>query len=174
MPIVVLTQINTLKAVVNIPETYYPLVKTGRKVKLQSDIFPDKEFIATIEPMYPTIDAGTHTFSVKLKIVNPKEILRPGMFARATMEMGEIETLLVPYQAVLKLQGSNERYIFVNNNGFAKRVIVTLGQRFDDKIEIISDEIKEGDEVVTVGQAKLVTGAKLVVNDYMINDNIRL
>jgi RND family efflux transporter MFP subunit len=165
MPIVVLTQINTLKAVVNVPETYYPLLKTGKKVLLKSDIYPDKEFTAVIETVYPTIDASTHTFQVKLKITNPKEVLRPGMFARATMEMGEMETLLVPYHTILKLQGSNERYIFVNDNGIAKRVVVMLGQRFDDKIEIISDEIKEGDEVVTVGQAKLVTGAKLVVND---------
>jgi len=87
------------------------------------------------------------------------------MFARATMEMGEMQTLLVPYQTVLKMQGSNERYIFVNDNGIAKRVVVTLGQRFDDKIEIISDQIKEGDEVVRTGQAKLVTGVKIVVSD---------
>ena len=163
VPILVLTQINTLKALVNIPETYYPLLKQGKKVSLKSDIYPDNEFVAIIETVYPTVDAGTHTFQVKLKIANPKEILRPGMFARATLEMGEIETLLVPYQTVLKLQGTNERYIFVNDKGVAKRVVVALGQRFDDKIEIISDEIKEGDQVVTLGQSRLVAGAKLEV-----------
>jgi RND family efflux transporter MFP subunit len=164
MPIVVLTQINTLKALVSIPETYYPLVKEGKKVVLRADIYPDKEFSSIIETVYPTIDPTTHSFQVKLKIDNPKEILRPGMFARATFEMGEIESLLVPYQTVLKLQGTNERYIFVNDDGIAKRVVVTLGQRFDDKIEIISDEIEEGDEVVSVGQSRLVTGAKLTIN----------
>ena len=163
VPILVLSQINTLKALVNIPETYYPLVKEGKKVSLKSDIYHEQEFIAIIETVYPTVDAGTHTFSVKLKIANPKEILRPGMFARATLEMGEIESLLVPYQAVLKLQGSNERYIFINENGEAKRIVVTLGQRFDDKIEIISDKIKEGDQVVIVGQSRLVAGVKLDV-----------
>jgi RND family efflux transporter MFP subunit len=163
MPILVLTQLNMLKALVNIPETYFPLVKEGKKVSLKSDIYPDNEFTATIETVYPTIDAATHTFQVKLKITNPKEILRPGMFARATLEMGEIETLLLPYQVVLKLQGTNERFIFVNDNGVAKRVVVTLGQRFDDKIEIISDELKEGDIVVSTGQSRLVTGAKLEV-----------
>ena len=163
MPIVVLTQIGMLKAMVNIPETYYPLIKEGKKVSLKSDIYPDKEFAAVIETVYPTIDAATHTFQVKLKIANAKEVLRPGMFARATLEMGEIESLLVPYQAVLKLQGSNERYIFVNDNGVAKRVVVKMGERFDDKIEILSDEIKVGDEVVILGQLRLITGAKLEV-----------
>jgi RND family efflux transporter MFP subunit len=162
-PIVVLTQINTLKALVNIPESYYPLVKAGKKVMLRTDIYPDKEFSSIIEMVYPTIDPSTHTFQVKLKIENAKEVLRPGMFARATVEMGEIESLLVPYQVVLKLQGSNERFIYLNDNGIAKRVVVTLGQRFDDKIEIFSDEIKVGDQVVSAGQGRLVTGAKLKI-----------
>ncbi|MDR0603630.1 MAG: efflux RND transporter periplasmic adaptor subunit [Bacteroidales bacterium] len=162
-PILILTQINTLKALVNIPETYYPLLKEGKKVSLKSDIYPNQEFTATIETVYPTIDATTHTFQVKLKIPNAKEILRPGMFARVNMEMGEIESLLVPHQAVLKLQGSNERYVYMNDNGIAKRVVVTLGQRFDDKVEIISNEIKENDQIVITGQSRLVTGSKLEI-----------
>ena len=40
-----------------------------------------------------------------------------------------------------------------------------LGQRFDDRVEVISDEIKEGDKIVVVGQARLIDGIKLdVVN----------
>ena len=163
MPIVVLTQIANLKSLVNIPETYYPLVREGQKVKLVSDIYPDNEYTAIIETVYPTIDAATHTFQIKLRIANPKQVLRPGMFARVTMEMGEIESLLVPYQAVLKLQGSNERYIFLNDNGIAKRVVVALGQRFDDRIEIISNEIKENDQIIIAGQSRLVAGDKLKI-----------
>ena len=162
-PILVLTQISSLKALVNIPETYYPMIKEGQKVTLVSDIYPDQEYTATIETVYPTIDPSTHTFQVKLKIPNSKEILRPGMFGRVTMEIGEVETMLVPYQSVLKLQGSNERYVYLNDNGEAKRVVVNLGQRFDDRIEILSNEIKENDQVVVAGQSRLVQGAKLTV-----------
>jgi RND family efflux transporter MFP subunit len=163
LPILILTQINKLKALVNIPEAYYPLLKEGKEVSLQSDIYPDQAFTATIETVYPTIDASTHTFQIKLKIANAKEILRPGMFARVTMGMGEIESFLIPHQTVLKLQGSNERYVYVNDNGIAKRVVVTLGQRFDDKIEIFSNEINAGDQIVITGQSRLVTGSKLEI-----------
>jgi multidrug efflux pump subunit AcrA (membrane-fusion protein) len=45
----------------------------------------------------------------------------------------------------------------------AKRVDVTLGQRFDDRIEVVSDEIKEGDQIVVTGQARLVDGVKLEI-----------
>ena len=40
---------------------------------------------------------------------------------------------------------------------------MTLGQRVDENIEVISDELHEGDRLVVVGQAKLVDGSKLNV-----------
>lgn len=160
-PILVLTQIHLLKALVNIPESYFPLVKKGMNLKLYSDIYPNQAFEATIETIYPTIDASTHSFQAKLKIPNSKNLLRPGMFMRTTLELGEFEAFIAPYQAVLKLIGANNRYVFLNDNGVAKRVEVTMGQRFDDLIEIKANGIKEGDEIVTVGQAKLVNGVKL-------------
>ena len=61
-PILTLTQISRLKAIINIPESYYPLVKQGMKIDVRSDIYPDKTFPATIEIVYPTIDPATHTF----------------------------------------------------------------------------------------------------------------
>ncbi|MDD2293847.1 MAG: efflux RND transporter periplasmic adaptor subunit [Bacteroidales bacterium] len=162
-PILVLTQIYTLKALINIPETYFPLVKKGMALNIYSDIYPGEVFPATIEIVYPTVDAASHTFQAKLRIPNGKLKLRPGMYVRTTMEMGEVETIVVPYQSVLKLTGSNERFVYINDNGAAKRIFVTLGQRFDDKVEIISSEIAEGDDLVTVGQSKLVDGAKMNV-----------
>lgn len=72
---------------------------------------------------------------------------------------------MAPYQAVLRLTGSNERYVFINENGVAKRVSVTLGQRHDEMVEIISNELKSGDLLVTLGQEKLLDGLKLKVVD---------
>lgn len=165
-PILSLQQISMLKAIINIPEAYYPLVKKGMKVEVRSDIYKDEVFPATIEIVYPTIDPASHTFQAKLRIPNAKEKIRPGMYVKTTLALGEAETIVVPYQAVLKLTGSNERYVFVNDNGTARRVAVTMGQRFDDRIEVIPEtegELKEGDELVVVGQARLVDGSKLQV-----------
>ena len=162
-PVLTLVDMSSLKATINIPETYYPLVRKGMHVDLTSDIYPNQTFPAAIDIVYPTIDESTHTFSVQLKVPNAKQVLRPGMFARVGMQLDKIETITVPYQAVLKLQGSNERYVFLNNKGIAKRVSVTLGDRFDDRVEIISSEIKQGDELVVLGQARLNEGSKLNV-----------
>ena len=162
-PILVLTQIATLKALISVPESYYPDVKPGMKVDIESDIYPGETFPGTIEIVYPTVDATSHSFQVKVRIPNAGRKLRPGMYVHTRMAMGKAETIVVPYQAVQKLTGSNDRYIFLDKGGVAKRVFVQLGQRFDQNVEIISDEIDEGDRIVTVGQAKLVDGSKLNV-----------
>lgn len=162
-PILVLTQITTLKALISIPESYFPQVKKGMKVEILSDIYPGVVFPASIEVIYPTVDKSSHTFQVKLIIPNSSLRLRPGMYVHTHLSMGLENTLVIPYNAVLKLTGSNEKYVFINDNGIAKRIFVETGDRFDEKIEIISSEIREGDKLVTVGQARIVDGSKLKV-----------
>ncbi|MBR2947818.1 MAG: efflux RND transporter periplasmic adaptor subunit [Bacteroidales bacterium] len=160
-PILELVQISTLKALINIPESFFPQVRKGLKVNLTSDIYPGEVFPATIEIVYPTIDPMSHTFSVKLRIPNKNNLLRPGMYASSIMNMGDDEAVMIPYQSVLRLIGSNERYVFLNDNNVAKRVFVTLGDRNDEFVEIIGDDLQVGDELITIGQAKLVDGSKI-------------
>ena len=162
-PILVLTQLDKLKALVAIPESYFPLFKAGMKLTLTSEIYPDKVFPATVEVVYPTIDASSHTFQVKIVVPNGKNLLRPGMYITTTIGLGKAKAIVAPYQAVEKLVGANDRYVFINDNGRAKRVSVELGQRFDQNIEIIAPEIVDGVEMVTTGQHKLVDGVKINV-----------
>ncbi|MBR4213264.1 MAG: efflux RND transporter periplasmic adaptor subunit [Bacteroidales bacterium] len=162
-PILVLTQINVLKALIAVPESYFPHVKQGMKVEIESDIYPGEKFPATIEVIYPTIDAASHTFQVKVRIPNSSLKLRPGMYVHTRVEMGQVNAITVPYEAVQKMTGSNDRFVFINDGGVARRVFVTVGARYDADVEILGDALKEGDRLVTVGQAKLVDGTALNV-----------
>jgi len=149
-------QISPLKAIVNIPETYYPIISEGMTTQVTCDLYPGQVYSGTIMRKYPTIDAMTHSFQVEIRIDNPGEKLRPGMFARVQLELGETDALVVPAMAVLKMQGSNERYVFIEVQGKAKRVSVEMGKRFDEMVEIISPELKEGDRLIVTGQSRLV------------------
>lgn len=162
-PILIVTQIDKLKALVAIPETYFPKFKEGMKLTLSSEIYPGKTFPATVEIVYPTVDPSSHTFQCKIVVPNKQNLLRPGMYVTTTIGLGKAKALVVPYQSVEKLVGANDRYVFINEDGRAKRVAVELGQRFDQDIEIIAPEIVPGVEVVTTGQHKLVDGVKINV-----------
>lgn len=161
--VIAIEKINPLKAKINLSEQYYLTVKKGTKVELKSNIFPDRTFEGTVNIVYPTIDPASRTFTVEVLIPNKDEALRPGMYGIINFFIGNTETIVVPAIAVLKLQGSNDRYVFLNKDGKAKRVAVTLGRRFEDQVELISDELHEGGELVVVGQGRLVDGTPLSI-----------
>lgn len=160
--VVTLMQINPVKIMVNVSEQYFPLVKSGMKVQVKADVYPDKSFEGTVFRVHPTIDPMSRTFRVEVRIPNNSEQLRPGMFARAFIDMGEEEAFVVPANTVLLQEGTNERFIFVVHNGMAVRTPITLGLRFDDRFEITKG-LTEGEDLVCEGQARLKNGQKVEI-----------
>jgi membrane fusion protein, multidrug efflux system len=71
-------------------------------------------------------------------IDNRDEALRPGMFTRVALYLGEQQVLLVPALAVMKQTGSNERFVFVVEDDMARRITVQPGRNFDENLEIVS------------------------------------
>lgn len=162
--VITLVQINPLKAIVSISESNYSRIKNGMNVEIFSDNL-NKTINARVIRIYPTIDPITRTFKVEISVPNAQEELRPGMFCRARFDLDKTEALLAPSSAVLKLQGSNERYVFIEENGVALRKAVTIGRRFDDQVEIISNGIKAGDRLIVSGQSRLLDGMKIDVKN---------
>lgn len=162
--VVTIMQINPVKILVSISEQYFPLIKNGMKVRVAADVYPDKSFEGTIFRVHPTIDPMSRSFSAEVRINNGGEQLRPGMFARAFIDMGQEEAIVVPANAVLLQEGTNERYIFVEENGIAVRKTVTLGQRFDDRFEITGGSLKEGENLIIEGQARLKNNQKVEIS----------
>jgi RND family efflux transporter MFP subunit len=162
--VVTLMQINPLKAFIDISERYYPEIKKGMNATIQTDMYKNKAFTGSVYRVHPTMDQSTRTFKTEITVDNPGETLRPGMFARVNINLERDEALVVPAIAVLQQEGTNIRYVFINNSGIAKRLNVEMGERFDENLEVISDELKEGMELIVAGQANLTNGAKLKVS----------
>lgn len=158
-----IVQIDRLKAVVSLSEKYFPFVKTGMETNVVSDIYKDRIFPGRIYRIYPTIDPLNRTFSIEILVDNRERLLRPGMFSRVTFDLDEEEAILLPSSAVMKMQGSNDRYLFVEKGGVAQRVAVTIGKRYDDDIEVFSDMLNAGDRIIVTGQARLVDGVAVEV-----------
>jgi membrane fusion protein (multidrug efflux system) len=159
--IVTVMQVNPLKISVSISEQYYPLIKTGMKAEVIADVYKDEKFTATVFRISPTINAASRSFIAELELPNRSDFLKPGMFVRVSMDLGEVETFVVPANTVMIQEGTNVRYVFTNDGGNANRIEVGLGKRFDDKLEIISEILKEGAQIVIEGQARLIAGDKL-------------
>jgi len=161
--VVSLMQINPLKAFVNISERYFPEIRNNMKARVTLDMYPEKTFSGRIYRVHPTVDEATRTFKAEVLVDNADEKLRPGMFARVMLELQQDQAVLVPAIAVLQQEGTDNRYIFINNNDTARKIGVTMGKRYDDRVEIISGDLTEGMQVITAGQANLEEGVRVKV-----------
>jgi membrane fusion protein (multidrug efflux system) len=161
--VVTVMQVNPLKVNVSISEQYYPLIKKGMKASITADVYKGETFTGTIFCIAPTVSSATRSFNTEVEVPNRKDLLKPGMFVRVSMDLGEVETFVVPANTVMVQEGTNIRFVFIEKTNIAERIEVIIGKRFDDQLEIISAGIKEGDMLVTEGQARLINGDKIEI-----------
>ncbi len=161
-PVLTIEQTNPVKLIVNISEVNYSKMHRGMPVDLELDAYPGEAFTGTVTIVYPSIDATTHTFPVEITINNQSQKVRPGMFARATVNFGDEQHVLVPDVAVVKQIGAGDRYVYVYKDGKVSYNKVELGRQIGDQYEILSG-VRDGDQVVTAGQTKLANGREVEV-----------
>lgn len=162
MPILHIMQINKLKVKANISEQYYPNVKVGDKVNISVDIFPGEVFEGKVSRINPALDAATRTFGVEITIPNSNERLRPGMFARATFHMGDVEGVMVDDVAVQKQAGSAERFVYVVKDGVVEKRFVRDGRRVGSKVSIV-EGLQAGEVVATTSFVRLEDGKSIKI-----------
>ena len=161
-PVLVVMSINPVKILINVSESNYSKMKLGMPIDVKFDIFQGTKFQGKVSLIYPTIDEASRTFPVEIRLNNNNNKIRPGMFARVTLEFGKAKRILVPDQSVIKQSGSGARFIYVFNEGKVQYKPIEIGRRIDSDYEIISG-ISAGEQVVVAGQSKLVDGASVKV-----------
>lgn len=161
-PIYVVEQIRPVKLKINVSESLFTQVKKGNEVDVRLDVYGDEVFKGRVSLIYPTIDPATRTFPVEIKIANADGRVRPGMFARVTMNFGTLQHVVAPDRAIVKQSGAGDRYMYVYKDGKVSYQKVELGRRMHDKYEIISG-VNDGDRVVVTGQSRLTNGMEVEV-----------
>lgn len=164
-PIFTVEQISPVKLLVGVSESDYTKVHKGDAVAIVADALPGQSFNGTINRVYPTVDPATRTFTVEVKVENKDKALRPGMFARATITFGVNNSIIIPDVAVVKQQGSGERFVYIlNEDGTVSYTKITLGRRLGAEYEVL-EGLQDGDKVVIGGQIRLKDGVKVIVNE---------
>ncbi|HPG88511.1 MAG TPA: efflux RND transporter periplasmic adaptor subunit [Hyphomicrobium sp.] len=156
-----LEKIDFLKVDFKVPELYLDAVKVGQKIELSVDAVPGKKFDATIYAINPLLDVNGRALEIRARLENKDLHLRPGLFARIVIKgLRERQALMVPEAAVQSRGGDS--FIFVVNDAKVIEKRVTLGQRANAEVEIVSG-IDAQSRVVTAGQQKLRDGAEIEI-----------
>jgi multidrug efflux pump subunit AcrA (membrane-fusion protein) len=159
-PLIELMETSSLVVRFVLPEKQAKSVTVGSEVKSSFDVYPDREFITRINRIYPQIQNETRTIIVEAE--PPKEVeLIAGMFARVSVDLGSINGILVPVNAIVTTP-QGEEVVFVAADGKASRRIVKTGKEINKKIHIESG-IKTGEKVIISGNENLRDGAEISV-----------
>jgi RND family efflux transporter MFP subunit len=122
-----------LRVAVDLPQSVAVEV---RKNPLASVITSEGRVEVEEITLFPVADPVTNTFRVRLDLPDGQFGLYPGMFVKASFAIGEAERLLVPASAVLHRSEVTALYV-VGDGGVRLRQVRT-GQRFGDRVEVLS------------------------------------
>ncbi len=154
-PVYQISQLHPIYLQANVLEMFLKEINVGERVEVAVDAFPDQKFTGIIKEISPLINPRSRTASVKIKIGNSNGLLKPGMFSRADLTLGNYSGLVVPLDAIVK--NGAEQYIYLIREGKAKRVKVETGRYLTDNIEV-KGEIVAGEKVVIMGQNMITDG----------------
>ncbi len=157
---------NSVDVVVNVSEQLINSIKAGDSVRINVPTLSQENFHGTISSVSPDANQDG-TYEVKVNIPNEDGTLKSGMFAQVYFTKNKSENaVVIPRDCVITKD--NESYVFVTENGIAKKQLVETGIDNGDSIEI-TNGLTEGMTVVIEGQTYLSDGD--AVNDVTNKSN---
>lgn len=149
-----IADLDMLQVVADVYERDLALVKEGQYAKVNVEAYPGMDFPATVASIGDVVDPATRTIKLRAWVNNQDHKLKPEMFARLHIQIGEAARILaVPKEAVLEVDGKQYVYVVEDSNRYVKKEVkaasFTAGQM----------RILEG---LTPGQRIVIKGAVLI------------
>ena len=124
-------------------------LSVGNKAEIDLEGIGDNYFGSVYE-INPVANKDNKKYQIKVEIENPEEKIKKGMYSKVLVETGKQNGYLVPKNAIVIKELYS--YIFIVENGEARRIKIERGYSNGDKQEVISDELYSNMQLVTEGQ----------------------
>jgi membrane fusion protein, multidrug efflux system len=166
-PAVSLQSVDPIYVNFNLPERRVAEVERGQEVNVRVDA-RSAQFRGVINAVEPSVRDSTRTFAVQARVDNPDGLLRPGMFGRVSLQVGDPEDVVVaPLSAISFSPYGNSVFVISETDGGQLRVnrrFVQTGARRGDFV-VIMEGLAPGDRVATSGLLKLRNDAPVNISD---------
>ncbi len=131
-----------------VPEQDIAQVQLGSPAQVVVEAYPAQPFNGKVDFIYPTLNSATRTVPVRIQVANHAGLLKPAMFANATIAVSKgNKVLTVPTSAVIDSGTQQVVLVRLDEGRFEPRT-VSLGNRSNDYVEVLSG-IAAGEQVVT-------------------------
>ncbi|MCX7024143.1 MAG: efflux RND transporter periplasmic adaptor subunit [Spirochaetes bacterium] len=162
--LVVVMDTSKVHAVVPVREDEAGRLKPGMDAKLRVDAVGDRSFAGTVDAISPAADPGVGAFTVKVLVANSSGELKPGMFARVTIQVGATASYpAVPTSALLGRSGARARIQVVSGGRIAWRDVETGKE--SDGLAAIRSGIARGELVVVRPDPSMEEGERVELEE---------
>ena len=145
-----------------IPESSVDKVNVGRKVSIKLSALPGRTFEGRIIAISPSGDNIGRQFNARIQLTGDTTGAKVGMFAVGVIDLQNLMSkTVVPADSIVK--SGQQTYVFVVEGNKAKKVEVKTGIQNDGVLEVSGVQV--GQKVVVKGQAQLVDGSIVKVDD---------
>ncbi len=156
-----LMELDKVKVVTEVNEKDLAQIHSGLKASVLVDAFSEERFSGEVSLIKPYLSTRSRTASVEITIPNPGLRLKPGMFARVTLQLPEKTEVFVPMEAVYRDPETDQEVVFVVKNGVVDmRPVERLSSRGS---KLVLSGIKPGDEVITGGKNRINHGDRVII-----------
>lgn len=156
-PIVTVVDISLVKTVVPAPESALANLQVGLRSEVKVDAFPQQTYQGRVTRISPVLDPETRSADVEIEIDNTGRQLRPGMFARVTIDASLEESALAIPRAALITRGSQQGVFIPTEGNTVVFRPVEIGRIQDDIVEVTSG-LAQGEVVISTGAQQLNEG----------------
>ena len=149
-PLFVVTDLQHLWVLIDLPELMLDKVKVGQPVFVEVDAYPDEIFYGRVTVVGATLDPVTRRVQVRCYLNNPDHKLKPEMYARVTPDVDSKAQLpRIPNSAIFT-QGLNS-YVFIElSPGVLQRRKIELTMQ-GHEYSYVKEGLRAGERVVTSG-----------------------
>ncbi len=159
VPAIVVIDVSSLTAETSVEEGVVDTVHVGEAVTVSVDAADADGLAGVVETVSPAADPRTLAYTIKVRVDQPPQAVRPGMFARVSFPVDRrADVLAVPNSAILSESGA--QYVYTVVNGVLRRANIQTGIS-DASLTEITAGLSEGAMVVTEGQTFLNDGEKV-------------
>jgi membrane fusion protein, heavy metal efflux system len=132
---------------VQIPEKDLPSVKIDSQATITVSSLSPEEFPGRVDYLADMVDKATRTVRGRVRVDNPGNRLKAGMFANIAVRLGQRTALTVPETAVMAANG--DLFVFVKMApGTYQKHLIKTGVKGGGRVEVL--EGLEADEPVVV------------------------
>lgn len=151
--IIKLMQLEILNVEIGINEKDISKVHTGQDAKIVFDAYPDKTYHGQVQMIEPVLSTLSRTAKAKIQIKNKDLLIKPGMYAKVSIKLPEVEAVFVPNESIYRQPGTGNDFVFTVKDGVAHKTKIERIYTVENMVAI--EGLDSGNTIVVAGKSKL-------------------